>query len=74
MTKREPIKHPTERARYCQAMFHGPMPRTHPHGDAKLEGAPERPCSRCGKRFQPTLRRRLLCAGCFTGGHDASLG
>ena len=26
---------------------------------------PERPCARCGNRFQPTLRRRMLCLHCF---------
>lgn len=26
---------------------------------------PRRPCARCGKKFQPTLQRRLLCASCF---------
>ena len=28
---------------------------------------PERPCACCGRRFQPTTRRRMLCAECFTG-------
>ena len=30
-------------------------------GDPK----PERPCSRCGNTFQPTIRRRMLCRWCF---------
>ena len=29
---------------------------------------PERPCNRCGDRFQPTNRRRMLCAYCFKYG------
>lgn len=33
-------------------------------GDRKLD-RPRRPCSRCGKRFQPTIKRRMLCAYCF---------
>ena len=35
-------------------------------GDRPIE-RPERPCSRCRKMFQPTLKRRMLCAGCFNG-------
>ncbi|WP_199252586.1 hypothetical protein [Chachezhania sediminis] len=26
---------------------------------------PERPCARCGRMFQPTTRRLILCHGCF---------
>ena len=26
---------------------------------------PERPCARCRNIFQPTLKRRLLCRGCY---------
>ncbi len=33
--------------------------------DPELPGAAERACARCGKSFQPTLRRRLLCDLCF---------
>ena len=35
---------------------------------APLEPAPAlfaRPCSRCGRRFRQTIKRRLLCANCF---------
>ena len=46
------------------AIFDGPMPRTHT-GEVRLQGAKRRPCARCGQRFQPTQRRRMLCAGCF---------
>ena len=28
---------------------------------------PKRSCSCCGKFFQPTIRRRMLCAQCFSG-------
>ena len=32
---------------------------------------PKRGCARCRRRFQPTARRRLLCAACFfDDGHD----
>ena len=51
----------------------GPVPGY--HGDRPLPHAPERPCSRCRKRFQPTLRRRMLCAPCFgkaSGGDEAA--
>ena len=26
----------------------------------------QRPCAKCGKRFQPTRQRLMLCRGCFT--------
>ena len=49
--------------------FDGPMPT--PSKDVKLK-RPKRPCSRCGNKFQPTIRRRMLCATCYhwagTGG------
>ena len=38
-------------------------------GDAPLD-RPERPCARCGHSFQPTVRRRVLCHGCWKGGGD----
>ena len=50
-------------------------PGPHPTGDRPLPDRPERPCSRCGKTFQPTLKRRMLCVGCFaraTGGDEAA--
>ena len=34
--------------------------------DTPLPDKPERPCSRCEKIFQPTIRRRLLCWYCYT--------
>lgn len=37
-------------------------PVVNPH-DCDL--GPERPCARCGTRFQPTVRLRLLCKPCF---------
>ena len=27
----------------------------------------ECPCACCGNTFQPTIRRRMLCASCFSG-------
>ena len=38
------------------------------NADRRLSGRSERPCSRCGQRFAPTLRRRMLCAYCFHHG------
>ena len=35
------------------------------HDDQPDPDRPERPCNACGRTFQPTLRRRLLCAGCY---------
>ena len=32
--------------------------------DAPDMTRPTRPCSRCGSRFQPSTRRRMLCADC----------
>ena len=48
----------------------GPVPGY--NGDRPLAGRSKRPCSSCGKLFQPTLARRLLCAYCFKGGHKNS--
>lgn len=41
-------------------------------GDAPL-GRPERPCSRCGKPFAQTLRRRMLCQECFAFAREQGL-
>ena len=32
---------------------------------------PERPCARCGRKFKPTIKRRLLCGPCFSGNEPA---
>ena len=29
---------------------------------------PPKPCQCCGKQFQPTLSRRMLCAACYSDG------
>ena len=42
--------------------------------DPALPGAARRPCARCGARFRPTRRRRLLCKGCFHGWQRPHLG
>ena len=42
------------------------------NADRRLPGRPERECSNCGRRFAPTLRRRLLCYGCFKSRPDAA--
>ena len=36
-------------------------------GDAIQTGEPMRPCARCRRKFQPNLKRRMLCLGCFKG-------
>ena len=41
-------------------------------GDKPLD-RPERPCSRCGKTFKPTLRRRMLCQECFAFAREQGL-
>ena len=51
------------------AVYDGPMPRTHTYTDSPDKTRAKRPCARCGKRFQPTLKRLMLCLSCFTGGH-----
>ena len=63
------IVHPSELPRYTQAIHKGPMAGTQRGrpGDPALD-RPERPCAKCGKQFQPTVRRRLLCGPCFNGG------
>ena len=46
-----------------QGVFEGRLPS--PKTDPRLD-KPKRPCARCGRRFQPTVKRRMLCAGCFS--------
>ena len=29
---------------------------------------PKRPCAGCGRRFQPTVKRRMLCTECYRRG------
>ena len=38
-------------------------------GDRPVD-RPPRPCSRCGKEFKPTLKRRMLCGSCFSYAND----
>ena len=54
------------------AVYEGPMPRAHKMGDPPDKTRPCRRCARCGKKFKPTLRRRMLCLRCFGlgGGYD----
>ena len=35
------------------------------HVDPVDPDRPERGCARCGGRFRPTMRRRLLCRACY---------
>ena len=49
------------------AIWEGPMPKYRGSRDPPLEDRPHRPCALCGTPFQPTVRRRMLCARCFTG-------
>ena len=59
------IVHPSELPRYTQAIWKGPMGKRARGGGETAIDKPERPCSRCGKQFKPTVRRRMLCASCF---------
>ena len=45
------------------AVYNGPM--VPPTLDPVLKGRSSRPCARCGNKFQPTFKRRLLCSRCF---------
>ena len=38
--------------------------------DKPLADRPERSCSKCGKPFKPTARRRMLCVDCYHRGGD----
>ena len=38
-------------------------------GGASIQtGEPPRPCARCGREFQPNVKRRMLCLGCYKSG------
>ena len=37
-------------------------------GAAVRTGEPMRPCARCRRNFQPTVKRRMLCHPCYKGG------
>ena len=39
-------------------------------GAAVRTGEPMRPCARCRRKFQPTVKRRMLCHGCFKTGES----
>ena len=47
-------------------------PEAAPTRDRRLHDQPKRRCSNCGTIFQPSIRRRMLCSGCFTRGNDAA--
>ena len=34
---------------------------------------PERACAACGKRFKPTVTRRMLCNECYRRGHGPTV-
>ena len=36
--------------------------------DSSRLDLPPRPCSKCRRPFQPTVRRRMLCRVCYHGG------
>lgn len=48
------------------AVYGGPM--AFQRTDLARRDRPPRPCSRCGKRFQPTIKRLKLCLCCFRQG------
>ena len=39
-------------------------------GAAVRTGEPMRPCSRCGRNFQPNVIRRMLCLSCYKNGES----
>ncbi len=45
------------------AVYEGKMPL--PYSDPPLKDRPKRPCSKCGRKFQPTAKRRMLCEHCY---------
>ena len=51
-------------------VWKGPLPS--PATDPRID-RPKRPCSRCGRSFKPTVRRRMLCAGCFGSASDSPM-
>ena len=53
------------------AVFEGRMPPAHGRDPAD-KGRERRPCARCGRKFLPTAKRRMLCARCYGlgGGYD----
>ena len=58
------------RGQASAGVYQGAMPT--PSKDVKLK-RPKRPCSRCGVKFQPTIKRRMLCATCYGwAGHNDS--
>ena len=69
MTEKQPPA--GEHPRLQNSIYEGPMPPVHTR-DPALEDKPKRPCARCGNRFQPTTKRRMLCLRCFrlNGGYD----
>ena len=67
---RERIKPAGEAPGLKNAVFEGRV--VPPNRDPELADKPKRRCARCGKRFQPTAKRRMLCKHCFGlgGGYD----
>ena len=62
-------------AGYLPTQLHAVDPHPVRTGDRPLPNAAERPCARCGRMFPPSLKRRLLCLGCFknaSGGDEAA--
>ena len=43
------------------------------HNDRALPGRETRPCSNCHRPFVKSLRRRILCARCYSGGDDGPM-
>ena len=57
---------PQDYGPYCYAESDDLGPNI-PLGDRPLD-VPKKPCSRCRRMFQPTRKRRMLCANCFSHG------
>ena len=56
-----------ERPRALEQSIDPSIPAPRPGTDPKLD-LPKRRCSCCGRKFQPTARRRMLCGTCFGRG------
>ena len=65
--KAERIKPAGEHPTLKNAVYEGRMPRSHTMTDSTDKTRRKRPCARCDAKFQPTVRRRMLCVRCFRG-------
>ena len=57
VTHVDPLPEPDATQQYRKVVTNGP-----------LKDRPKRKCSNCGRTFQPTVQRRMLCASCYRRG------